>query len=63
MKNIPKRDITGQCEGECRDRINESNRERQKEMKKYNSLSPESYPNAPGANKRSIPPGAFGGHV
>jgi hypothetical protein len=30
MKDMPKRDITGDCEGDCKDRIFEGEEERQK---------------------------------
>lgn len=63
MAEIPNRDITGQCEGECRDRVNEANEERQSEMKHLSTETPASYPNAPQAEKRNTPPGAYGGHV
>jgi len=29
MTDMPKRDITGKCEGECRDRVHEDEMERQ----------------------------------
>ncbi len=63
MTDIPKRDITGECEGECRDRVNESNQERQVQMKKMKTKSPSSYPSVPGASDRNEPPGFFGGHA
>lgn len=63
MADIPKRDITGQCEGECQDRVNEANEDRQVEMENISTKAPESYPNAPHADQRNTPPGALGGHV
>ena len=63
MADIPKRDITGECEGECRDRVKEGEKERQTEVNQSEVSSPESYPNAPGAKKRNDPPGGLGGHV
>ena len=63
MADIPKRDITGECEGECKDRVYESYKERQAEMKNSDVETPESFPNAPNAENRSTPPGALGGHV
>ena len=63
MPEIPKRDITGECEGECRDRVNEGQKERQEEMEQESTKAPESYPNAPGAEKRKEQPGSMGGHV
>ena len=47
MSDMPKRNITGHCEGECRDRVREA----------------DSFPNAPGAKSRNDQPGWLGGHV
>jgi hypothetical protein len=33
MNTIPKRDITGECEGECRNRVREGEQARQAQMK------------------------------
>lgn len=64
MSEILERDKTGKCdEGECKDRVKESEEERQKEMKKKDVESPEDYPNAPGAKSRNAPPGSMGGKV
>jgi hypothetical protein len=64
MTDMPKRDITGECdEGECRDRVREGEEERQAEMKNSSVHAPESYPKAPGAGSRNEPPGVYGGHV
>ena len=63
MSNMPKRDITGDCEGDCKDRVLEGQADRQKEIAKSDVESPDSYPNAPGANSRNDPPGWLGGHV
>ena len=63
MNEMPKRDTTGDCEGECRDRVKEGEKERQSKMKGEGVEAPESYPNAPGAKKRNDPPGSMGGHV
>lgn len=62
MKKMPKRDITGECEGECRDRVLEGEEERQKqiESKPYDTPSPTS----PSWTKhRNDPPGVLGGRV
>lgn len=58
-----KRDITGDCEGECRDRVKEGEKERQASLEKSNVKAPEDYPKAPGAERRDNPPGGLGGHV
>ena len=63
MANIPERDISGHCEGECKDRVREGEEERQKEIAKSKFKSADSFPNAPGANSRNAPPGWLGGHV
>jgi hypothetical protein len=62
-ETMPKRDVTGDCEGECKDRVNEGKRERQADLEKSGVKAPEDYPKAPGAEKRSNPPGDMGGHV
>jgi hypothetical protein len=63
MKDMPKRDITGDCEGDCKDRIFEGAEERQKKIAKSGVKSADSFPNAPGAKFRNEPPGYLGGHV
>ena len=63
MTIMPKRDITGDCEGECKDRVREGEEERQKKIAKSSFKSPDSFPNAPGAKHRNEPPGFLGGHV
>ena len=63
MTDMPKRDITGDCEGECRDRVREGEDERQKDIAKSKLKSADSFPNAPGASSRNDPPGWLGGHV
>jgi hypothetical protein len=62
-EKMPTRDTTGNCEGECRDRVKEGEVERQRNLKNESVTSPEVYPNAPGAEKRDNPPGEWGGHV
>ncbi len=58
-----KRDITGECEGECKDRVHAGEEERQKRIAKSSVKSPDSFPKAPGAKHRNEPPGFLGGHV
>lgn len=62
-EKMPERDISGKCEGECRDRVKEGEKERQQALKNADVESPDSYPKAPGAEKRNNPPGELGGHV
>jgi hypothetical protein len=63
MSDMPKRDITGKCEGDCKDRVREGEEDRQKEIAKSKFKSADSFPNAPGASSRNAPPGWLGGHV
>ena len=58
-----KRDITGECEGECQDRVRSGEEERQETIANSSVKSPDSYPKAPGAKHRNEPPGFLGGHV
>ena len=64
MSKMPSRDITGKCEGECRDRVFEAEQANQQkinqEMKKYSGPSSKS---PSGSFKRDDPPGAMGGRV
>ena len=62
MKNIPTRDTSGKCKGECRDRVREGEEERQREIasQPYNTPSP----NSPSwTQKRTDQPGTLGGRV
>ncbi len=63
MTDILRRDIDGNCVGECRDRVREGKEERQVSLEGTDISAPESYPNAPGAGQRDNPPGELGGHV
>lgn len=62
MKNIPSRDITGHCEGECKDLVYESELKRQDEISQY-AYTGESTPEVPWAKTRNEQPGFYGGHV
>lgn len=62
MKQIPSRDITGKCEGECRDLVHESEERQQKKVSRH-SYSAGSSPGVPWANSRNEAPGFLGGHV
>lgn len=62
MENMPTRDITGKCEGECRDRVMEGEEERQQEIESQPYDTPS--PNSPSWTKRrNDPPGVLGGRV
>jgi len=63
MAEIPSRDITGNCEGECRDRVREGEASRQKDINSKTTESLEGSPSVPWAYSRNAPPGAMGGHV
>lgn len=65
MNKMPSRDITGKCdEGECRDRVYESNKERQHEMNALNMDYSAPDENSPSwTSKRNDPPGWLGGRV
>lgn len=63
MSDILKRDITGECEGECRDRVREGEAERQHSIESSGVETPESFPDAKWAKSRNEQPGVFGGHV
>ncbi|MCB2170383.1 MAG: hypothetical protein KQI78_22180 [Deltaproteobacteria bacterium] len=62
MTSIPSRDITGKCEGECRDRVREGEKERQEAIKSVAHNSPS--PNSPSWTKdRKEQPAVWGGRV
>lgn len=64
MKEIPSRDITGKCEGECRDRVFQGEKERQKIIEKDTlEYSGPSSKSPSWTSKRNDPPGAMGGRV
>ena len=62
MKKMPSRDVTGNCEGECRDRVTEGAKERQEHMKGKHYSSPS--PSRPSHTKsRNEQPAVCGGRV
>ena len=63
MTDMLKRDITGKCEGECRDRVSEGEAERQAELNKSGPDYAGETSSVPWANSRSEQPGVYGGHV
>ncbi len=63
MNDILKRDITGECVGECLDRVSQGEEERQNEINDSNVEAAESYPDASWARSRNEQPGVWGGHV
>lgn len=64
MSNMPERDITGNCQGECRDLVREGEEERQSHInassKSYDTPSERS---PSWTSRRNDPPGAMGGRV
>lgn len=63
MTDILSRDITGECVGECRNRVSEGQEERQREINVSSIEVPESYPDALWSRSRNEQPGVWGGHV
>ena len=64
MADIPKRDITGECEGECEDRVSKFEKEQQAKIDAEGMKgSTEETPSVEHAKKRDNAPGDLGGHV
>ncbi|MFH1982199.1 MAG: hypothetical protein ABIL58_10150 [Pseudomonadota bacterium] len=63
MKDILKRDITGECVGECKDTVNEGYRNRQSAINAEGGDWPDTFPRVSSASARNAPPGFLGGHV
>ena len=64
MKNMPSRDITGNCSGECRDRVFEGESERQATINKCDVEYEAPAERSPSwTNQRNETPGALGGRV
>jgi hypothetical protein len=61
--NALERDITGHCEGDCRDRVREGEDERQHAINQSQIDTPEYYPSVSWAKSRREQPGIYGGHV
>lgn len=62
MEKMPTRDTTGNCQGECRNRVREGEEERQAKIARQPYSSPN--PNSPEWTKnRNIQPGVLGGRV
>ena len=64
MKNMPSRDTSGKCKGECRDTVFEGESRRQKQINEeavqYSSPAGKS---PSWTSKRNDPPGSMGGRV
>lgn len=63
MNNMPLRDITGECSGECRDRVREGEELRQKSIEASSVDYAEYASNLAWTLSRNDPPGVWGGHV
>lgn len=63
MAHIPSRDITGRCEGECRNLVHEGEVERQAEISSVEYSNGTGSPSVSQANSRNEAPGFLGGHV
>jgi hypothetical protein len=61
--DMPSRDTTGECIGECRNRVREGEVERQKEINVSGVEDIKSYPSVKAAYSRTEPPGFLDGHV
>ncbi len=63
MTEFPLRDITGKCEGECKNIVLEADEKRQKEIDASSVEYDGPSPGVPWAKNRNETPGFFGGHV
>jgi hypothetical protein len=64
MADMPKRDITGECEGECKDRVSDMEKEQQKKMDEEGMEgSTAETPSVGHAKSRDNAPGDLVGHV
>ncbi|MDY0222862.1 MAG: hypothetical protein RBR67_17155 [Desulfobacterium sp.] len=64
MADIPKRDTTGKCEGECKDQVTQLQKDQQKKIDKEGMEgSTAETPSVGHAKKRNQAPGGMGGHV
>jgi len=63
MTNIPSRDITGECVGECRDTVREADERRQSEINASGVPDPEPTRSVDSARSRNEAPGFLGDHV
>lgn len=64
MAEMPKRDTTGKCEGDCEDRVAKMEKDQQKELDKAGmDYSTAETPPVEHARKRDNAPGDLGGHV
>jgi hypothetical protein len=64
MTDMPKRDVTGDCEGECKDQVSELQKEQQEKLDAEGmEHSTAETPTMVHAKKRDNAPGDLGGYV
>jgi hypothetical protein len=63
MNNMPSRDTTGECAGECRNTVREGEVRRQDEIEASGIPYPESTRSVSQAFSRNEAPGSWGGRV
>ena len=64
MENMPSRDTSGKCIGECRDRVMEGEVERQAAINRSNQKYDEPAERSPvWTSRRNDPPGVMGGRI
>lgn len=64
MEKMPSRDISGKCEGECRDRVFEGEKERQAHINASSKAYDSPLEKSPSwTYKRNDSPGGYGGRI
>jgi hypothetical protein len=64
MTDMPKRDVTGECEGECKDQVSKLQKEQQEKLDAEGmEHSTAETPTVEHAKSRDNAPGDLGGHV
>lgn len=64
MKQMPSRDTSGKCRGECRNRVYEGEQDRQGQINAHRmSYSTPAQDSPSWSHKRNDPPGSLGGRV
>jgi len=63
MEKYPSRDITGKCEGECKNIVRDADKKRQKEINASSVEYSKPSSKVTWAKSRSEQPGVFGGRV
>jgi hypothetical protein len=64
MAEMPKRDTTGKCEGECMDRVAKMEKDQQEKLNETGTdYSTAETPTVDHTNRRDNAPGNLGGHV